>query len=138
MKKSILILIILTISSILIFNEFYKATNNDTLSMIIKDGTLTNTSATIIISDNNPNHIYGEWFRIDEQINGEWQEVTRLIDNDSWTLIGYKADKNNKIELEVNWETIYGKLDSGKYRIVKAYTLKNGSKKYAYAEFTIK
>lgn len=103
-----------------------------------KKGTLTNTCATIIITDNISSHTYGEWFRIDEKVNGKWQEVSRLIDNDNWLLIGYVADKNNKIELDEDWSYIYGELKPGKYRIVKGYIIKNSSKKnYVYAEFTI-
>lgn len=142
MKKKVLIfiLIVLIICCVFTLNEFYmKKTGKAKLPNItIKEGTLSNTSATIIITDNISSHTYGEWFRIDEKVNEKWEEVSRLIDNDNWHLIGYTIDKNDKIELDEDWSNIYGELKPGKYRIVKSYITKNSSKKnYVYAEFTI-
>ena len=33
--------------------------------------------------------------------------------------IGYGIEKNNMMDIKVNWSCEYGKLDSGKYRIIK-------------------
>lgn len=142
MKKNVLkfIIIVLIVFSIIVLNELYMKKSGRTGApyIVIKDGTLTNTSVTIIITDNISSHTYGEWFRIDEKVNGKWEEVSRLIDNDNWHLIGYTIDKNGKIELDEDWSNLYGELKPGKYRIVKSYITKNSNiKNYVYMEFAI-
>lgn len=92
----------------------------DNISMTIKEGTLTKTGATIIITDlNSTTNIYGEFFRIDKKIDGKWQELQPIIDNYGFNSIGYFVDENNNLELEHNWEWIYGKLETGEYQLIK-------------------
>ncbi len=142
MKKNfvIFIIIVLIISSILTWYVIDLRTKEKTIvSMVIKEGTLTNTRATIIITDlSNDDNTYGAWFRIDKKVNEKWKEAPRLTDNDDWNLIGYHVDENNKLELEEDWSYIYGELEPGEYRIVKDYLGKNEIRgNYVYAEFTI-
>lgn len=142
MKKKlvIFIIIVLLISSVLTWYVIdLRIKEKTAISMVIKEGTLTNTSATIIITDlSNYDNTYGAWFRIDKKVNGKWEEAPRLTDSNDWHLIGYHVDKNNELELEENWSHIYGELESGEYRIVKDYISKNRTGKiYVYAEFTI-
>ena len=89
--------------------------------MIIKDGTLTNTSATIIIRDSNETgtYTYGESFRIDKKENGKWNEAEIKNDDYAFYTIGYIIEKNGELELKCNWEDIYGSLEKGEYRLVK-------------------
>lgn len=108
---------------------------SDDNQMIIKDGTLTNVGVTVIITDKDNTNLYGEWFRIDKKVNGKWNELKGFNNND-WTLQGYATDENGKLELEHNWEHIYGKLEKGTYRLVKeAGTNKKGQ--YIMVEFSI-
>ena len=108
--------------------------------MKIKKGTLTNTSATVIITDlSGKSNTYGEEYRIDKLENNEWNELPVVVKgNYGWNSIGYHVGKDNKLELDINWEWLYGKLDKGKYRIVKGtspnYDMKE---KYFSVEFTI-
>lgn len=98
------------------------------VSMSIKEGTLTKTGATIIIKDiSNKNNVYGEAYRIDKYENNEWQELDVVVKgNYGWNDIGYYVDKNNELELSIDWEWLYGKLEQGKYRLVKSKSdLKN-------------
>ncbi|HOO67763.1 MAG TPA: hypothetical protein PLC53_00120 [Bacilli bacterium] len=91
------------------------------VSMIIKVGTLTRTSATVIITDlSDKDNVYGNEFRIDKKENGEWKELEPIIDNYAWDLIGYMVDDNNTLELVQEWEWLYGELDNGEYRLVKS------------------
>lgn len=92
------------------------------VSMVIKDGTLTRRGATVIITDTSgADYTYGEEYRIDKYEDGEWEELEVIIKgNYAWNSIGYQVDKNNKLELDVNWEWLYGRLDDGYYRIVKS------------------
>lgn len=46
--------------------------------------------------------------------------------------------EDNKLELDINWEWLYGKLNPGKYRIVKVISgVVDGVEHYITAEFVI-
>ena len=91
----------------------------DGVSIKIKEGTLTNTGATIIITDTtDKNYSYGEPYRIDKKENGKWEKVPKVIDDAFFNEPAYQPDENNEIVREINWEWIYGKLKPGTYRFV--------------------
>lgn len=93
---------------------------DELVNISIKEGTLTKTGATIIITDNNPNKIiYGTSFYIEKYENNDWHEVMPINNNYGFNDMAYYVDENGKLELEQNWEYIYGKLNKGIYRIVK-------------------
>ncbi len=93
---------------------------DELVNISIKEGTLTKTGATIIITDNNPNKIiYGTSFYIEKYENSDWHEVMPINNNYGFDDMAYYVDENGKLELEQNWEYIYGKLNKGIYRIVK-------------------
>ena len=91
------------------------------VSIKIKEGTLTNTGATFIITDTtDKNYSYGEPYRIDKKENGKWREAPRVIEDAFFNEPAYLPDENNQIIRKVNWEWIYGKLKPGTYRFVTA------------------
>lgn len=110
------------------------------VTMKIKENTLTNTGATVIITDlSNRKNIYGTPYRIDKFEDNKWKEL-ELVTSDTvaWTAIGYYVDEYNQLEFNINWEWLYGKLNKGKYRIVKdTSTQGEGTTHYITAEFTI-
>lgn len=113
----------------------------DNVTIKIKDGTLTKAGATISITDLNkiPDE-YGEAFRIDIKKKGQWQELKILNENTAFNLMAYRVSKDGTLELEQNWEYIYGILKKGKYRLVKHVCVKDtacNKKKYFSVEFTI-
>ncbi len=107
--------------------------------MEIKEGTLTNKKATIVITDlSGKDHTYGDYYRIDKLKDGTWQEVKEVADNAMWNDIGYGVDREGKLELEINWEWLYGTLPKGRYRIVKDVLEGPENKKlYFSTEFTL-
>lgn len=106
----------------------------------IKEGTLTRTGTTIIISDSNNIHYnYDEWFRIDKKMvtNGnKWEEAVKITDSYSWIEILYKTKENGKLEMKVDWSNLYGELEDGQYRLVKRQY--DNEYKYFSVEFNIK
>lgn len=119
-------------------NTYSTEKIEDKISMIIKDGTLTKTKATIIITDNNEQHyLYDEWFRIDKKEDGKWRKAEIINNEYSFIAIGYKPDKNGRIELVVDWENLYGSLEKGEYRIIKNAYDNNGKKIFLLTEFNI-
>lgn len=142
-----ILLIVLVICIILLILEKQKenkiASNNikpsiDNVIMKIKDGTLTKTGATVIITDNNVNpYTYGIWFRIDKKIDDEWQELEPIgTDIGIFTEVAYVVGKNKKLELEQDWSKYYGTLETGEYRLVKQQ-YEDGGYKYFWVEFSI-
>ena len=91
----------------------------DGVSIKIKEGTLTNTGATFIITDTtDKNYSYGEPYRIDKKENGKWIEAPKVIEDAFFNEPAYQPDENNEIVREINWEWIYEKLKPGTYRFV--------------------
>lgn len=110
------------------------------ISMEIVEGTLTNTGATIVITDlSGEDNTYGEWYRIDRMENGKWYELEDIVNGDvSWHMVGYSVGEDNKLTMDVKWEWLYGPLDNGKYRIVKSFISENPyDVRHVAAEFTI-
>ena len=114
-------------------------------SMIIKEGTLTDTGCTIIITDTEKEekHTYGsnKDYKIEIKKNDKWQELEPL-NSTYWTdLVGHLVNEKNELVQEINWESAYGKLEPGEYRLVKdaAIDYKNSylGSEVVYAEFTI-
>ncbi len=115
-----------------------KIDDLENVSMTIKEGSLTTTEATIIITDNsNRKNIYGNWFKIQKKENNNWIDLKPKNDM-LFTSIGYTVDENNKLELKINWELSYGELENGEYRILKNTSESGeGTDHYITAEFTI-
>ena len=68
----------------------YSPTKLENVSISIYDISLT--GATIIIKDTNKNpYTYGDWYKIEKQINGKWYEVETIIDNYGFNEIGNAA-----------------------------------------------
>ncbi len=110
--------------------------NINNVTMKIKEGTLTKTSATIVIEDKNEEKYgYGQWFRIDRKENGDWKELEQINENFAFTDIAYIPKEDGTIEIDENWKDLYGELQAGEYRLVKE-VYGNGTN-YIYAEFTI-
>ncbi len=122
----------------------YKEINNigesqseaNGVSLTIKSGTLTNTSATVIISDlNNQKNSYGQWFRIDKKENCNWKEVDTISDNYAFIALAYNVGEDGTLEMKQDWKDLYGELESGTYRLVKQ--INDNGTKYFWVEFTI-
>lgn len=109
----------------------------ENITMSIKEGTLTKTSATVIIKDiSERDNIYGESFTIEKYDHG-WIELESKNDM-VFNSIGYSVGKDNTLELDVKWDYFYGELKSEKYRILKDFSESGeGVRHYISAEFTI-
>ena len=107
----------------------------ENVKLEIKEGTLTNTGATVIITDKNENpYGWGVPYFIEINEGGLWTEAQDLY-RISWVEIAYELDENGQYEQEINWEKFYGELKPGNYRLVKN-VYDNGYINF-YVEFTI-
>lgn len=124
-------------------NENFKPTEVEGISMKIKD--LTDKGATVIINDINKKgtYIYGESFRIDKKENGSWSELEETGNNCAFNSIAYYVNDDGVLEMNQNWNCMYGSLEVGEYRLVKDIILESDKpttdddKKYISVEFRI-
>lgn len=108
------------------------------VKMYIKEGTLTPSSATIIIIDDNDNpYVYSKWFRIDKKINEQWKEVNTSNNDYNFVAVAYNVDKTGKLEEVVDWAGLYGGLEKGEYRLVKNVYGNDGNEIYFSTDFLI-
>jgi hypothetical protein len=113
--------------------------NIDADSFYAVIGTLTKDGCTIIVRDiGEEKSVYGEEYRIDKLVDGKWEHLKIILEEDyGWELIGYLTDENGR-EMKVNWKWLYGSLDKGHYRIVKSISLSPYVYEYFSVEFDIK
>ena len=110
---------------------------NDVI-MTIKDGTLTNKSVTLILTNNSDRKIqYGSPYEIEIKKNDEWYKINAKL---NFTLFILESKKKN--EFKLNFEEGYGKLPSGTYRVIKKIDKEKEDglfdSFYVSTEFTIK
>ena len=101
--------------------------------------TIKPTNISIIIINNNDNEIgYGEEYKIQKNINGEWKYLDYLP-NIAWIDVAYIIKANSQTTKKLNLENTYGELGKGTYRIIKTMFSGNGKKTDIYStEFEIK
>lgn len=127
-------------------NEFEVGNRSDVkisqgdVSMSIKDGTLKNTGATLILTNNSDKEFqYGNPYKIEIKQNGEWYKINVEI---NFTLPAFSLKSKESKEIELNWENGYGKLASGTYRIIKEINYEKEEGNFetfnVAVEFTIK
>lgn len=109
------------------------------VALTIKDGTLTNTGATLILKNNSSKYYhYGNPYVIEIKKDGEWHHIDVEL---SFTLLAFGLKPGESKEIELNWEHGYGKLSSGTYRIIKGIDYEYEEGKYedfnVAVEFTI-
>lgn len=109
----------------------YISTEIENVSINIYNVSLTGATLTIKDVNDNP-YTYGEWYRIEKEVNGKWYEVKTVIDDYGFCEIGYLPDENNEVTFVLDWKWLYGELSLGSYRI-----LKEVSDKYISVSFNI-
>ena len=115
-----------------------KISQNDVI-MTIKEGTLTNKSATLVLTNNSDkNFQYGNPYEIEIKKDGEWHKINVELDFD---MPAFPLSSKESKEIELDWENGYGKLAKGTYRIIKGINYEYEEGKYetfnVAIEFTI-
>jgi hypothetical protein len=140
----VLIIIVIIIGFVCTSSEnSFNINKIDGVSIEIKEGTLSKTGATIIITDiSNEKHLYGLEFKIQKFVDGKWKKVKVKNSKVVFPMIGYYVNENNKLEMKQNWKDLYGTLSKGKYRLIKCLNVESnkvlkGNKIYFSVEFSI-
>lgn len=94
--------------------------NINNVSMVVKPNTLSKTEVTVIITDNNniPS-AYGEQFSIEKKEDNQWKSLKQKWNAPGFNEIALVPRKDRTVEMKINIEANYGKLEKGIYRIVK-------------------
>ena len=116
-----------------------KVSQNDVI-MTIKAGTLTNKSATLVLTNySDKNFQYGNPYEIEIKKDGEWHKINVKLNFD---MPAFPLSSKESKEIELDWENGYGKLTEGTYRIIKEIDYEYGEEKYetfnVAVEFNIK
>ena len=132
----------------LYYDQEWKIESVDALSPL--DGVTmevteySDTSVTVRIANDTDKDIQcGADFRLEmqDEETGEWRELDEVIDNADFTMEAYLIQKDSPYEAVIDFQWLYGKLEPGRYRIVKTVTdfRETGDyTNYAYtAEFSI-
>ena len=91
----------------------------DKVTIEVDKNSITPTSVSIIITNNNENELtYGEEFKIQKKIDGEWRDLNYLP-NTIWNAMAYITKGNSQTNKKLNIENYYGELENGIYRVVK-------------------
>ena len=101
------------------YNTLKEKRTTDKVNLKIKEDTLTNTGTTVIITDTNElPYSYGEAYKIQKLENNEWKDI-KTKDGYVFNDLAYNTDKNGKLEMQINWNDLYGSLKSGEYKLSK-------------------
>lgn len=99
---------------------------------------VTDTSATIVITDKNESDNKFNWnenYVIKKKVDNEYVELNT---NHGFNLTDIYIDESNEYRQKVNWSTIYGNLEKGKYIIEKMVIQTNDTVSFVTEEFEIK
>lgn len=120
-------------------NQSGVVTTDDKVSLSIKDGTLTETGATLILKNkSDKNFQYGNPYEIEIKKDGEWHKINVEL---NFTLPAFILGAMESKEIELDWQNGYGKLAPGEYRIIKEISFENDNGTFdkfgVSVEFTI-
>ncbi|MCM1053617.1 MAG: hypothetical protein NC483_06570 [Ruminococcus sp.] len=113
----------------------YEGDTAENVTMRIKEGTLTDGSATVIIEDlniNNKENIYGKEYILYEKVGDEWFYMTPIVKT-AWELNEYHVNNDNLLEFEIDWEWLYGKLKPGEYKLTKGIFSESERESYSFS-----
>lgn len=98
----------------------YEKDTAQNITMTIKEGTLTNNSATVIIKDlSGQKNYFGEDFVLYKKKNNKWYYLKTITNGTTWITKDYHTDENNLLEMRQSWKGYWGTLKPGQYKLVK-------------------
>lgn len=88
------------------------------MTMEIISGTVSASGVTIKLNNHgNTNYSYGSYYCLEENINGAWY-VRASVGVPAFTMIAYMIEPGENSIKTYNWESLYGILPEGAYRII--------------------
>lgn len=91
------------------------------LAILLKEDTLTAEGAVFVIKNEMDEACTsGEYYRIEKLEKDIWVPLEYVREDVSWIEIGWEIGSYSEWEFTADWKDIYGTLDSGRYRLMKA------------------
>lgn len=104
-------------------SQFIRESEADEIAVVMEVSRVTESGLTVTFRQYDERDagelIVGEGFVLSRLEGEEWTEVPPVIEKGAFNDIGYPIPTQGKVELETNWEWLYGKLVPGTYRITK-------------------
>lgn len=112
--------------------------NKDISAKVKETEITTNTQEIALLFTNNSDKEYsfGEETHLEINHNGEWY-IVPLSEKATWTDIAYIMPKKDKAEKKILLKDYYGKLESGRYRVINRF-YSNGNEVLVPVEFNVK
>ena len=117
-----------------ISGEIDYSIDTDKVIIEVDENTITPSSISIIITNNNENELtYGEEYKIQKNNNGEWKDL-EYLPNTIWNAMAYITKGNSQTTQKLNLKYTYGELRKGIYRIIKPVFNGNGGEINIYSD----
>lgn len=93
----------------------------DGFKMEVKEGSLSPEGLTLILTNLTIEEaIFGEYFVLEEKVDGAWYQVPVTIKGDyGFQDIGYVLEPGKSQDFHLDWAWLYGSLKPGDYRVIK-------------------
>ena len=123
-KKIIIIGVVIAVLTLSLYildkTSVPRVTTIKNVSITIKKETLTNRSATVVITNKSNKTIsFGEEYTIEKKLAGKWIKLETKEKEIWWNLVGHSIEPNKNYQEMIDWYWMYGRLSKGKYRLVK-------------------
>jgi len=106
---------------------FYLVNEYKDATMTIEEGSLSSTGATLLFENHSAefSYIYGAGYSLQEEVEGAWRHVPVIYEGD-WgiTAMAYDVVPGGTNKETLSWEVLHGKLEPGKYRVVKGISVR--------------
>ncbi len=106
------------------YNIFDKKTNTtDDITMEVIN--ISNKSAKVVVTNNSNTKIVGDnVFGIQVLKDGYWYELPYIVENENFGFLGHgiTIESSGSLEYDVMWESYYGELGEGYYRIINNFS----------------
>ncbi|HSN66501.1 MAG TPA: immunoglobulin-like domain-containing protein [Fusibacter sp.] len=102
-------------------SQFESINDFEGVSMNVVDDSASSTGLTVLFeNDSDKSCIYGSYYLLEKKISDKWYEVPVVFEGDyGFDDVGFPLEPSQTSEWTVEWEWLYGILDTGDYRIVK-------------------
>ena len=90
------------------------------VSMSVKKDSVTANGAVVtLLNKADKDYQYGQQYFIQKYEDSRWYHVPYVIEDFGFEDIAYGLEKDSKSEFTIDWNWLYGSLETGEYRIVK-------------------
>lgn len=94
-----------------------KVVTDNEISLVVQNSSISKNKAKFVLkNDSEESIIYGIYYEIEINKDGEWHELNEKVDfdNSEYTLEAHKS-----VEISIKYSEVYNSLEKGRYRLLK-------------------